>query len=289
MVIEKNAAYAMTWGTFKKKLSDKYCPNGEIKKLEIELWNLKVKGNDVAAYTQRFQELALMCTKFLADETQRLTSISVDFSITYMEMSLKEKKNKRKLMIHQENNHQQPSHKRQNVVGRTRCPGEEGLNWGPTIPKVQFLGHVIDSKGIHVDPAKIESIKDWASPKSATEIRQFLGLAGYYRRFIEGFSKIAKPMTKLTQQKWFGCRAYAKRESYSLCFSTIEDPREKLHKLRILELYGGVRNLRCGDTTYTEQGKRFVAAAVSRRTVKPFKEFRALSHDYWLESFLDKS
>ncbi|GJU11407.1 putative reverse transcriptase domain-containing protein [Tanacetum coccineum] len=69
------------------------------------------------------------------------------------------------------------------------------------IPKVQFLGHVIDSKGIHVDPAKIESIKDWASPKSPTKIRQFLGLAGYYRRFIEGFLKIAKPMTKLTQKK----------------------------------------------------------------------------------------
>ncbi|GJW47073.1 putative reverse transcriptase domain-containing protein [Tanacetum coccineum] len=59
------------------------------------------------------------------------------------------------------------------------------------IPKVQFLGHVIDSRGIHVDPAKIESIKDWASPKTPTEIRQFLGLAGYYRRFIEGFSKMA--------------------------------------------------------------------------------------------------
>ncbi|GJZ29220.1 putative reverse transcriptase domain-containing protein [Tanacetum coccineum] len=68
------------------------------------------------------------------------------------------------------------------------------------IPKVQFLGHVIDSKGIHVDPAKIESIKDWASPKSPMEIRQFLGLAGYYRRFIEGFSKIAMSMTKLTQK-----------------------------------------------------------------------------------------
>ncbi|GJS61749.1 putative reverse transcriptase domain-containing protein [Tanacetum coccineum] len=68
------------------------------------------------------------------------------------------------------------------------------------ISKVQFLRHVIDSKGIHVDPAKIESIKDWASPKSPTEIRQFLGLVGYYRKFIEGFSKIAKPMTKLTQK-----------------------------------------------------------------------------------------
>ncbi|GKA40205.1 hypothetical protein Tco_0732798 [Tanacetum coccineum] len=69
------------------------------------------------------------------------------------------------------------------------------------IPKVQFLGHVIDSQGIHVDPAKIESIKDWASSKTPTKIRQSLGLAGYYRRFIERFSKIAKPMTKLTQKK----------------------------------------------------------------------------------------
>ncbi|GJS25494.1 putative reverse transcriptase domain-containing protein [Tanacetum coccineum] len=68
------------------------------------------------------------------------------------------------------------------------------------ISRVQFLGHVIDYRGIHVDPAKIESIKDWASPKTPTEIRQFLGLAGYYRRFIEGFSKIAKTMTKLTQK-----------------------------------------------------------------------------------------
>ncbi|GJW80848.1 putative reverse transcriptase domain-containing protein [Tanacetum coccineum] len=68
------------------------------------------------------------------------------------------------------------------------------------LSKVQFLGHVIDSEGIHVDPTKIESIKDWASPKTPTKIRQFLGLTGYYRRFIEGFSKITKPMTKLTQK-----------------------------------------------------------------------------------------
>nr|GEW89709.1 putative reverse transcriptase domain-containing protein [Tanacetum cinerariifolium] len=68
------------------------------------------------------------------------------------------------------------------------------------LSKVKFLGHVIDSEGIHVDPAKIKAIKDWESPKTSTEIRQFLGLAGYYRRFIEGFSKIARPMTKLTQK-----------------------------------------------------------------------------------------
>ncbi|GKD19701.1 putative reverse transcriptase domain-containing protein [Tanacetum coccineum] len=79
-----------------------------------------------------------------------------------------------------------------------------GLTNGPAVfmdLMNRFLGHVIDSKGIHVDPAKIESIKDWASPKTPTEIRQFLGLVGYYRRSIEGFSKIAKSMTKLTQKK----------------------------------------------------------------------------------------
>ncbi|GJZ09828.1 putative reverse transcriptase domain-containing protein, partial [Tanacetum coccineum] len=65
---------------------------------------------------------------------------------------------------------------------------------------MKFLGHVIDSEGIHVDPAKIESINDWASPKTPIEIRQFLSLAGYYRRFINGFFKIARPKTKLTQK-----------------------------------------------------------------------------------------
>ncbi|GJT65063.1 putative reverse transcriptase domain-containing protein [Tanacetum coccineum] len=54
------------------------------------------------------------------------------------------------------------------------------------LESVQFLGHVIDSKGIHIDPTKIEAIKNWATPTTPTEVRQFLGLAGYYRRFIEG-------------------------------------------------------------------------------------------------------
>nr|GFA33659.1 hypothetical protein [Tanacetum cinerariifolium] len=68
------------------------------------------------------------------------------------------------------------------------------------LSNVQFIGHVIDSEVVHMDPAKIESIKDWVSPKTLTKIRQFLGLAGSYQRFIEGFSKIAKPITKLTQK-----------------------------------------------------------------------------------------
>ncbi|GKE30062.1 putative reverse transcriptase domain-containing protein [Tanacetum coccineum] len=65
---------------------------------------------------------------------------------------------------------------------------------------VKFLRHVIDSSGIHVDPTKIEAVKNWASPTTPSEIRQFLGFASYYRRFIEGFSKIAKSMIELTQK-----------------------------------------------------------------------------------------
>ncbi|GJU66497.1 putative reverse transcriptase domain-containing protein [Tanacetum coccineum] len=68
------------------------------------------------------------------------------------------------------------------------------------INKVKFLRQVIDNSGIHVDLAKIEAVKNWAFPTTLSEIRQFLGLAGYYRRFIKGFSKIAKPMTELTQK-----------------------------------------------------------------------------------------
>nr|GFB92862.1 hypothetical protein [Tanacetum cinerariifolium] len=53
-------------------MTDKYCPQGEIKKLEIELWNLKVQENNVSVYTKRFQELTLICTKFVADETEKI-------------------------------------------------------------------------------------------------------------------------------------------------------------------------------------------------------------------------
>ncbi|GJV85794.1 putative reverse transcriptase domain-containing protein [Tanacetum coccineum] len=68
------------------------------------------------------------------------------------------------------------------------------------LQEVQFLGHVVNRDGIHVDPSKVESVKNWKTPESSTEIRSFLGLAGYYRRFIENFSKIAKPLTLLTQK-----------------------------------------------------------------------------------------
>ncbi|GKE43760.1 reverse transcriptase domain-containing protein, partial [Tanacetum coccineum] len=399
------------------KLTDKYCLNGEIKKLEIELWNLKVRGNDVATYTQRFQELTLMCTKFLADETTKIDKYisglpdnihgnvmsarpkTLDFAIELandlMDQKLctyakRQNDKKRKADDSIRNHHQQQHHKKQNVARAYAAgPGKKKVytgdlplcikcnyhHTGQCAPKcgkckrtmematgmaplkeelmlweeemlartltamiditpttlenhydveladgkiigvntiirgctLNFMSHPFNidlmpvplgsfdviigmdwltkhhgviicdekimrvpfgremiifqgngnnqkkesqlniisctkvqeylSKGCDVflayittkeaedkseekrledvpivrdfpkvfpedlsDPVKIESIKDWTPPKSTTEIRQFLGLACYYRRFIEGFSKIAKPMTKLTQK-----------------------------------------------------------------------------------------
>ena len=72
--------------------------------------------------------------------------------------------------------------------------------------EVGFLGHVISGEGIAVDPTKVVTVTNWEAPTSVGEIRSFLGLVGYYRRFIENFSKIAKPMTELlkkdTRFKW---------------------------------------------------------------------------------------
>ncbi|GJY73847.1 reverse transcriptase domain-containing protein [Tanacetum coccineum] len=67
-----DVAYAMTRTDLKKKMTDKYCPRNKIKKLEVELWNLKVKGTDVLGYNQRFQELALLCVRMFSEESDKI-------------------------------------------------------------------------------------------------------------------------------------------------------------------------------------------------------------------------
>ncbi|KAD4180551.1 hypothetical protein E3N88_29142 [Mikania micrantha] len=98
--------------------------------------------------------------------------------------------------------------------------------------EVQFLGHVVNSEGIHVDPAKIEAIKNWDTPKTPTEIRSFLGLAGYYRRFISNLSKIALPLTKLTQI----CEPFVGEQKQEDAFQTLK---QKLCDAPILSLPEG--------------------------------------------------
>ena len=73
-------------------------------------------------------------------------------------------------------------------------------------PEVQYLGHIVSRQGISPDPAKIDKIASWPTPKCTKEVQQFLGLAGYYRQFIQDFSKLARPLHWLTERnsdfKW---------------------------------------------------------------------------------------
>jgi hypothetical protein len=68
------------------------------------------------------------------------------------------------------------------------------------LKEVSFLGHIITDGGIVVDPSKVQDVLNWKPPKNVPKIRSFLGLAAYYHRFIDGFSKIVKPLTSLLEK-----------------------------------------------------------------------------------------
>ncbi|GJW09967.1 putative reverse transcriptase domain-containing protein [Tanacetum coccineum] len=157
-------AYEMTWEVLKEKMTDKYCPQGEIKKLEIELWNLKVKGNDVPAYTECFQELTLICTKFVANETKKVDKYisglpdniygnlksarpktldeTIELANDLMDQKLRtyaerQSDNKRKAEDSSRNNHghQQQPFKRQNVAKVYNRGTGEKKPYGGSLPK----------------------------------------------------------------------------------------------------------------------------------------------------------
>jgi hypothetical protein len=95
--------------------------------------------------------------------------------------------------------------------------------------KVAFLGHVLSAEGIAVDPSKVESVTQWEKPLNVTDIRSFLGLAGYYRRFIENFSKIAKPMTELLKNN-------TKFEWSEACEKSFQELKKRLTTAPVLTL-----------------------------------------------------
>ena len=100
------------------------------------------------------------------------------------------------------------------------------------LDKVAFLGHVISTEGISVDPQKIEAIVNWKPPTNVSEVRSFLGLASYYRKFVEGFSKIATPLTNLLKKdhkfKWS-----------DTCQHSFEELRQRLTTSPVLALQSG--------------------------------------------------
>ncbi|GKB40371.1 putative reverse transcriptase domain-containing protein, partial [Tanacetum coccineum] len=106
------------------------------------------------------------------------------------------------------------------------------------LQEVHFLGHMVNQRCIHVDPSKIESLKNWKAPTTPSEVRSFLGLAGYYRRFIVNFSKIAKPLTSLTQKN----QKYEWGEEQEAAFQTL---RNNLCDAPILSLPDGVEDFIC--------------------------------------------
>ncbi|TYJ96975.1 DNA/RNA polymerases superfamily protein [Cucumis melo var. makuwa] len=97
------------------------------------------------------------------------------------------------------------------------------------LEQVVFLGHVVSAKGVSVDPQKVEAVVNWERPTSATEVRSFLGLAGYYRRFIEDFSQLALPLTALTRKN-------AKFEWSDKCEQSFQELKKRLVTAPILAL-----------------------------------------------------
>jgi hypothetical protein len=100
------------------------------------------------------------------------------------------------------------------------------------LKEVMFLGHIISADGISVDPEKVKAVAHWKQPTTVTEVRSFLGLAGYYRKFIQDFSRISMPMTQLT-------RKGVKFEWTTACEESFTMLKEKLTSAPVLVLPSG--------------------------------------------------
>ena len=122
------------------------------------------------------------------------------------------------------------------------------------LDRVTFLGHVVSAEGISVDPQKIEANVDWKPPTNVTEVRSFLGLTGYYRKFVEGFSKIATPLTKLTR----------KEEKFiwsEVCQNSFDELKQRLTTEPVLTLPSGSE----GFTVYCDASRQGLGCVLMQR------------------------
>ncbi|GJR65138.1 hypothetical protein Tco_0011203 [Tanacetum coccineum] len=246
---------------------EEFCPSYEMQKMETELWNHAMVGAGHAAYTDRFHELArgvsrnvnpvnarnltvMACYEceeprpMLGQACPRLNKAhgpeencpnqvaannggqvwtglpplrEIEFRIELIPGAIPIVKSPYRL---------EPS-ELEELLGTT----QENTKTNVYIRQSSLHGSASGCSGIHVDPSKIEIVKNWKAPKTPTEVRSFLGLAGYYRRFIENFSKIAKSLTIFTQK----CKTFD-RVRTELAFQTLKD---KLCNAPVLALPDG--------------------------------------------------
>ena len=137
------------------------------------------------------------------------------------------------------------------------------------LDRVSFLGHVVTKDGISVDPGKVDAMSNWRKPNTMTEIRSFLELDGYYRRFIVGFSKIALPLTKLTQKG-------VKFEWSDDCERSFQELKERLVTTPILTIPSGLG----GFVVYSDASRQGLGCvlmqhgkvvAYASRQLKPYE------------------
>ncbi|GJZ63249.1 putative reverse transcriptase domain-containing protein [Tanacetum coccineum] len=170
-----------------------------------------------AAYTDRFHELARLVPHLVTPESRKIERYVYGLALQIHGMGSFDVI----IGIDWLSNHKAEIISHEKVV---KIPLLDGK-----IREVQFLRHMINGNRIHVNPSKIEAVKNWKAPRTLSEVRSSLGLAGYYRRFIKNFSKIAKSLTILTQK----CKTFDSGKEQELAFQTLKDKLCNAHVLAL--------------------------------------------------------